>query len=329
MWKIGNVEIKNKIVFAPMAGVSDVVYRNIIKTMNPGLIYTEMVSIMGIVYDNKKTIDMLKITDEERPVSIQIFGSDVESFVKASKYIEENIKPDIIDINMGCPVPKVAGKSGGGSALLKEPKKIYKIVKSITDNINTPLTVKIRAGWDKSSINCVEVAKICEQAGASAICIHPRTKSEGFTGKSNWNLIKEVKQNVSIPVIGNGDIKTIYDAKRMLDETSCDAIMIGRETLGNPWFVNECVEYIEKGNVIPKPDAFIKLDMLENHFNMLIDEYGEKKALLNIRSHALWYMKGIKYNKEYKIKIMNIKSKEDFINLIKEYKKELKKEENC
>lgn len=320
MWKVKDIEIKNKIVFAPMAGISDIVYRNIIKDMNAGLIYTEMVSIMGIVYNNKKTVDMLKINEYERPISVQIFGSDIDGFVKASIYIEKNIKPDIIDINMGCPVPKVAGKSGAGSALLKDVDKIYDIVRAITDNIDTPVSVKIRAGWDKTSINCVEVAKRVEKAGASLICIHPRTRSEGFSGKSNWDLIRQVKENVNIPVIGNGDIKSIYDCKKMLEETKCDAVMIGRATLGNPWFIKECVEYVENGKVIEKPTDLDKLNMLLKHFDMLVSEYGDKKALLDIRSHALWYIKGIKENKEYKRRIMEIKTKKDFINLINEYK---------
>ncbi len=316
MWKIGNVEIKNRIVFAPMAGVSDIVYRKIIKKMNAGLIYTEMVSIMGIAYNNKKTIDMLKINNLERPISLQIFGSDIESFVSAAKYIEKNIKPDIIDINMGCPVPKVAGKSGGGSALLKTPDKVYEIIRAITSNIKTPVTVKIRAGWDKDNINAVQIAQLAEQAGASAICIHPRTKTQGFTGISDWSLIKDVKKNVSIPVIGNGDIKTIYDTKRMLDETKCDAIMIGRESLGNPWFINECVKYVENGKIIEKPDDKTKIKMIKSHFNLLIKEYGEKKALLLIRTHAIWYLKGISKMKPYKTQLVNCNTKKDFLELI-------------
>ena len=262
MWKIGNVKINNRIVFAPMAGISNESFRKIIKEMGAGLIYSEMVSNMGIIYNSKNTLDLLKINEEERPISIQIFGSDTSSFIKAAKYVCENIKPDILDINMGCPVPKVALRSQAGSSLLKNPDKIYEIVKSVVDNVNIPVTVKIRAGWNQDTINCVEVAKVIEKAGASAIAIHPRTREQGYSGSANWDLIKQVKENVNIPVIGNGDIKTIYDAKRMLEETKCDAVMIGRSTIGNPWIIKECVEYIENNKIIEEPTYKERIDMI-------------------------------------------------------------------
>ena len=293
MWKIGNIEIKNRIVFAPMAGISNEVFRSLIKEQNAGLIYSEMVSNMGIIYNSKNTIDMLKINEQERPISIQIFGSDLDSFIKAAKYVEENARPDIIDINMGCPVPKVAVKSQAGSGLLKNPEKIYEIVKSVVDNVKIPVTVKIRAGWNNDNINCVEVAKLIEKAGASAIAIHPRTREQGYTGKANWDYIKQVKEAVSIPVIGNGDVKTIYDAERMLKETGCDAVMIGRATMGNPWFINQCVEYIENNNIIDEPTYKERIDMLVKHYNLLKENYNDRKALLDIKTHALAYLKYI------------------------------------
>lgn len=315
-WKIKDLEIKNRIVFAPMAGVSNISYRQIIKEMGAGLIYSEMISTLGIKYNGKKTIDLINFEETERPISIQIFGSDIESFVKAAKYIEENFHPDIIDINMGCPVPKVAIKSQAGSALLKDPDKIYEIVKNVVENTNTPITVKIRSGWDEKNINAVEVAKKIEKAGASAVAIHARTRSQGYSGKANWNIIKEVKASVNIPVIGNGDITTIYEAEKMLKETKCDAIMIGRATLGNPWFIKECVEYIENGKIINKPTDKEKIDMILHHYNLLKKYTNERTALLEIRTHALWYLKGIPGTKEIKTKICQAKTEEEFLKII-------------
>ena len=317
-WKIGNVEIKNQVVFAPMAGVSNISYRQIIKEMGAGLIYSEMISTMGIVYNGKKTIDLINFNENERPISIQIFGSDLKSFVEAAKYIEENFHPDIIDINMGCPVPKVAIKSQAGSALLKDPDKIYEIVKAVVDNTNTPITVKIRSGWDDKHINAVEVAKKIESAGASAIAIHARTRSQGYSGSANWNIIKEVKQSVKIPVIGNGDITTPELAKQMLNETGCDAIMIGRATLGNPWIIKEIVHYLDTNELLPKPTKIERIEMIKTHYNLLKKYSNTTHALLEIRTHALWYLKGIPGTKEIKTKICQAKTEEEFMNIIKE-----------
>ncbi len=316
MWKIGNVEIKNRIVFAPMAGISNESFRSIIKSMGAGLIYSEMVSNMGIIYNSKNTINMLKINDEERPISIQIFGSDVDSFVKASKYVCENAKPDIIDINMGCPVPKVALRSQAGSGLLKDPQKIYEIVNAVVNSVNVPVTVKIRAGWNNNTINCVEVAKLIEKAGASAIAIHPRTREQGYSGKADWNLIKAVKESVNIPVIGNGDITTIYDAKRMLEETGCDAIMIGRATIGNPWFIRECVEYVENNNIIDEPTNKERIDMMVYHYELIKKNEGDKKAILDIKTHALAYLKYIPQSKQLKTEIALCKTEDEFYNCV-------------
>ena len=318
MWKIGNIEIKNQIVMAPMADISNTSYRKIIKSMGAGLIFAEMVSDKALMYENEKTIDLLKMSDEERPIVQQIFGNDEKSFVIAAKKIMEVMKPDIIDINMGCPVPKVALRAQAGSALLKDINKIKKIVTSVVKAVNVPVTVKIRSGWDEKSINAVEVAKACESAGASAITIHARTRSQGYSGKSDWNIIKQVKQSVNIPVIGNGDVTSCYLAKQMLDETQCDAVMIGRGILGNPWLIKECIEYLESGKIPSLVTNEEKLNMLKKHFEYLVKDKNEKIALLEIRSHALWYIKGLPNSKEIKNKIMSVKNSNELFELINE-----------
>ena len=319
MWKIGNVEIKNQIVLAPMAGISNSAFRRIAKEMGVGLVVAEMVSDKAIYFGNQKTIDMLYMKEEERPISQQIFGSDKESFVYAAKYILKTMKPDIIDINMGCPVPKVATRAQAGSALLKNPNKVYEIVKAVVDAVDIPVTVKIRSGWDEKSINAVEIAKVIEKAGASAITVHPRTRSQGYSGKADWNIIKQVKENVKIPVIGNGDIKTCYDAKKMLDETKCDAVMIGRGVLGNPWLIKECIDYLENKE-IKEVTILDRLNMIIKHLNYLLEFKDEKIAILEMRTQIGYYLKGI--SKEYKQKFMKIKNKEEFIKLVGEVKDE-------
>lgn len=319
MFKIGEVEIKNKVVLAPMAGVSNSAYRKIIKEMGCGLIYAEMVSDKAIYFGNEKTIDMLYMEEVERPLAQQIFGSDVESFTYAAKYIYENMKPDIIDINMGCPVPKVAIKSQAGSALLKHPEKIKQIVEAVVKSVPIPVTVKIRSGWDFNNINAVEVAKICEEAGAKAIAIHARTRSQAYSGTADWNIIKQVKEAVKIPVIGNGDIKTCYDAKKMIDETGCDAVMIGRGVIGNPWLIKEVVDYLEKGIEPSEISLNKKLEMAQNHLEGLLKIKHKKVAILEMRNFMSWYLKGIKGANHLKEKIMKMNTEEDFYNLIKEY----------
>lgn len=324
MFKIGNVEIKNRVVLAPMAGVCNSAFRRIIKEMGAGLLYAEMVSDKALVYNNEKTKDMLYMTEDERPISQQIFGSDKESFVEAAKIIEESMHPDIIDINMGCPVPKVAVRAQAGSALLKSPDKIYDIVKAVVEAVPIPVTVKIRSGWDDNHINAVEVAKVIEKAGASAICIHPRTRSQGYTGKADWNIIKQVKLAVHIPVIGNGDIKTAEDAKRMLEETYCDAVMIGRGALGNPWLLKQIEQLLDENKIIEPPTKLDKIEMCIKHLRLLEETKNEKVARLEIRNHIGWYFRGLPGANEIKNKVYQCLTIHDIMQVLIDYKEEVK-----
>jgi putative TIM-barrel protein, nifR3 family len=311
-FKIGNVKIDNNIVVAPMAGISNTSFRKICKSFANSLVVAEMVSDKAIVFENEKTFDLLKMDEKERPISQQIFGSDVNSFVDAAKKIVEVMHPDIIDINMGCPVPKVAIKNQAGSALLKNPEKIREIVSAVVNNVDIPVTVKIRSGWDEKSINAVEVAKICEEAGASAIAIHARTRSQGYSGLADWSIIKSVVESVSIPVIGNGDVKSCFDAKRMLDETGCAAVMIGRGLIGNPWLIKECVDYIDD-NKLPKPVSNLeKIEMIKYHLNSLCEDKNEKLAILEMRTHIMYYLKFMPKAKELKINICKAKLRMSF-----------------
>ena len=323
-WKIGNVKIKNQIVLAPMAGYSNTSFRKIIKEMGAGLIYAEMVSDKALIYHNEKTLQLLKMSEEERPIVQQIFGSDVETFVASAKIVEEVMKPDIIDINMGCPVPKVALRAQAGSALLKDPDKVYEIVLAVVKAVHVPVTVKIRIGWDEAHKNCVEIAKVCEKAGAQAIAIHARTRSQGYSGKADWSWIKKVKEAVSIPVIGNGDVLSCYDAKRMLLETNCDAVMIGRGVLGNPWLIKECVDYLETGQEPRKITNEERILMMKKHFQFLKEDKSVKAALLEIRSNILFYLKGMPNNKEIKRRICEVKTEEDIMKVLAQYEEELK-----
>ncbi len=321
MWKIGNVEIKNRTVLAPMAGIGNSSFRKIVKEMGCGLIYAEMVSDKALFYNSKKTIDMLYMEDMERPITQQIFGSDKESFVVAAKYVYEHMRPDIIDINMGCPVPKVAVRSQAGAALLKNSEKIREIVSSVVAAVPIPVTVKIRSGWDHEHINAVEVAQICEEAGASAICVHPRTRSQGYSGKADWSIIKQVKEAVSIPVIGNGDITSGRLAQQMIDETGCDAVMIGRGVLGRPWVIREINHYLETGEELEEPTPTERIDFCLKHLENLNQLKNEHLAVLEIRSHIAWYLKGLPKSNEIKNKIFLQTSIFDIINTLNEYKK--------
>lgn len=318
-WKIGNVKIDNQVVLAPMAGICDWAFRKIIKSMGCGLISTEMVSDKAIMYENSRTQKMLYMDDDERPISQQIFGAEAETFRIASRYICENMRPDIIDINMGCPVTKVAVKSKAGSALLKDPQKIGEIVESVVDTVDVPVTAKIRSGWDNTCINAVEVAGIVEDSGASAITVHPRTREQRYGISADWSIIKEVKDTLSIPVIGNGDIRSCYDADAMISETNCDAIMIGRGVLGNPWLIKQCIEYLDDGVEPQKVTLEEKLEMIKIHAELLSQIRSEKPAIHKMRTHTAYYLKGQWRSAEIKPKIFKMNTKEELFELLDEY----------
>lgn len=321
-WKIGNVKIDNQIVLAPMAGICDSSFRRIVKSMGCGLIETEMVSTRAIMHLNRKTREMLEMTDYERPIAQQIFGSDSESFKNASAYIFENMKPDILDINMGCPVTKVAVKSGAGSALLKNPEKVSEIIKTVVDTVPIPVTVKIRSGWNEN--NALEISKIVEESGASAITVHPRTRHQRYDVPADWSLIRQIKEEISIPVIGNGDIRTCYDAKAMIDFTNCDAVMIGRGVLGNPWIIKQSIDYIDYGIRPERISSKEKLDMFKKHANMIIENYEDKVLMHKLKTNAAYYMKNLHGSQEIKKKIFQTTTKEELFELLENYVKTLK-----
>lgn len=324
MLKIGNVELNNNIILGPMAGLTDRPFRIICEKYNPGLVVTEMVSSKALFYDDSKTKLLLNTKNEKRPISVQIFGSDIESMKYATKYLCENKIPDIIDINMGCPAPKVT-KNGDGSKLLLDLKKVEEIVKAVVEVSTVPVTVKIRKGWDQEHIVAKEAAKVIERAGASAITIHGRTRSEFYSGNADWDIIKKVKESVNIPVIGNGDVKTPEDAKRMLEETKCDGVMISRGSLGNPWIFEQVNDYLNTGKyrII---DLKEKRKVLLDHINLEVEEKGEVTGIKEMRKHVCFYIKGEKNASEIRDKINHLDTKKEVEDAINEYFDECEKE---
>lgn len=288
--KIGSIETENNIFAAPLAGVTNKVYRKILKDMGAGLVYTEMISAKALCFGDKKTMQLMSIKDEQSPVAVQIFGSEPDIMAEGAKIAEEAVHPDIIDINMGCPVPKVAG-NGEGSALLKNPHFAGEIVKKVKQAVNVPVTAKIRSGWDETSINAAEVAQILEANGLDAIAVHGRTRMQYYSGTADRSIIRDVKNAVKIPVIGNGDIFSPQSAKDMFEFTGCDAVMLGRGIMGNPWLVRECVEYVN-GKCVTEHDLNDVIDMALYHTKQLVESRGENYGIKEARSHLTWYVKG-------------------------------------
>ncbi len=317
--KIGNVELENNVFLAPMAGVTDLPFRILCKEMGCGLVYSEMVSAKGILYGNENTVKLLEVEKRERPAAVQLFGSDPKILGAMAKKIE-TYPIDIIDVNMGCPAPKIV-KNGEGSALTKNPKLVGEIVKVLVDSQSKPVTIKIRKGFDDSHINAVEVAQEAEANGASAVAVHGRTREQYYSGKADWDIIKKVKKAVHIPVIGNGDVFTPEDAVDLLETTGCDAIMVGRGAQGNPWIFRRILHYMEKGEILPEPDAREKIELALRHARMLIDYKGEFIGVREMRKHVSWYTKGLKGASELRAKINYAQSYEEMEELMREYLK--------
>ncbi|ASS89750.1 MULTISPECIES: tRNA dihydrouridine synthase DusB [Aeribacillus] len=326
MFKIGDIQLKNRVVLAPMAGVCNSAFRLTVKEFGAGLVCAEMVSDKAILYKNAKTMDMLYIDEREKPLSLQIFGGEKETLVEAAKFVDNNTTADIIDINMGCPVPKIT-KCDAGAKWLLDPNKIYDMVAAVVDAVKKPVTVKMRMGWDEEHIYAVENAQAVERAGGKAVALHGRTRVQMYEGEANWDIIREVKQAVNIPVIGNGDVKTPQDAKRMLDETGADGVMIGRAALGNPWMIYRTVKYLETGELIDEPTVREKIDVCKLHLERLINLKGEHIAVREMRKHAAWYLKGIRGNAKVRNAINNCETKEELVSLLERFASEVEEKE--
>jgi nifR3 family TIM-barrel protein len=323
--QIGNVKLKNNVFLAPMAGVTDMAFRILCKRQECGLTYTEMVSAKGLHYKSDNTAVLLEIAEEEKPAAAQVFGSDPEIVAEAARGAEAN-GAAIIDINLGCPTPKIV-KNGDGSALMKRPDLVRDIVRAAVKAVKVPVTVKTRKGWDDDSVNAVEIASIAAREGASAIAVHGRTREQFYSGMADWSIIKQVKSAVDIPVIGNGDIVKPQDAKRMLEETGCDAVMIGRGAQGNPWIFKRTIEYLSTGELPPEPTYEQRVEAIMEHMDMVTELKGEGIGVKEMRQHAAWYLKGMPGSTRVKTEIFRLTTIAEVRAILTEYLEYLKKEE--
>lgn len=318
--KIAGKIIEPPIFVAPMAGVTDYPYRQILREMGAKFIYSEMVSSKGLVYGSKRSEELLDYNNQnDGYINIQIFGEEAKFIVKAAKMIEDKYKPDFIDLNMGCPAPKVV-KNGSGSALMKTPEKVKEIVFEMSTHLDTPVTVKMRSGWNNENINAVKIAKISENNGAKAVAVHGRTREQYYSGSVNYDIIEKVKQAIKVPVIGNGDIFDIDSAEKMFNYTNCDGIMVARGIQGNPWLVKRLKKYFEDSIRLPKPSPSQKIEMAIKHLNKAVDYYGAEIAIPKMRKHISWYLKGLKNSTYVKDKINKLIEKNEVIETLKEYK---------
>ncbi|MBS4175745.1 tRNA dihydrouridine synthase DusB [Bacillus sp. FJAT-49736] len=326
MLKIGNIEMKNRVVLAPMAGICNSAFRLTVKEFGAGLVCAEMISDKGIVLKNEKTMNLLYIDEREKPLSLQIFGGEKETLVEAAKFVDKNTNADIIDINMGCPVNKII-KCEAGAKWLLDPNKIYEMVSAVVDVVDKPVTVKMRTGWDEDHIYAVQNAQAVERAGGAAVSLHGRTRVQMYEGEANWDIIREVKQSVGIPVIGNGDVETPQDAKRMLEETGVDGVMIGRAALGNPWMIYSTVKYLETGELSGEPSIREKIDVCLLHLDRLIALKNEYIAVREMRKHAAWYLKGIKGNAKVRNAVNSSNTRAELVETLTNFVQEMESNE--
>ncbi|SEN93966.1 tRNA-U20-dihydrouridine synthase [Peptostreptococcus russellii] len=311
-------ELDNEVFLAPMAGVTDLPFRLICKEHGCGLLYTEMINAKALCFDDEKTKKMLNINDEEFPVAVQIFGSEAEYMARAAEILND-YPNEILDINMGCPAPKVV-KNGDGSALMKNPELARKVLEAVVGKSKKPVSLKIRKGWDEDNINALEIAKIAEDCGISAITIHGRTREQYYSGKADWDIIKAVKEELKIPVIGNGDVASVEDAIKIRQHTKCDAIMIGRGAQGNPWIFERINHYIKTGEILPEPTKEEKIDVAIKHIELAVKEDGEYVAVREMRKHIGWYLKGMKHSAKFRDEINRMESVEEVIKTLLQYK---------